>query len=74
MRKLKEEEAVQATALCPEPSLKGPPCLPRTLPASAASGEVAGGARPKRLPALSLGWGLVEDRWGDSGSILPPPL
>lgn len=34
-KKLKgEEETAEATALCPEPSLKGLPCLPLTLPAS----------------------------------------
>lgn len=34
-KKLKgEEETAEATALCPEPSLKGLPCLPHTLPAS----------------------------------------
>lgn len=62
MRKLRGEEAtVQATALCPEPSLKGPPGLLRTLPVSRSLRQkLAGGARPERASSLSLGKGLGE--------------
>ena len=62
MRKLRGEEAtVQATALCPEPSLKGPPGLLRTLPVSCSlMQKLAGGKRPERASSLSPGRGLDE--------------
>lgn len=43
VRKLKgEEEAGQATALCPDPSLKGPPCPPAPSRPPAAKGPSNG--------------------------------
>ena len=51
MRKLRGEEAtVQATALCPEPSLKGPPGLLRTLPVSCSLVRVDWHPRPHGAP------------------------
>ena len=62
MRKLKgEEETAPATALCPEPSLKGQPGLRCTLPASRSLRQKAREARgPRERPLCPRGGGRVR--------------